>query len=109
MENLKKRYWAIISATRKGGKISQSIKDKEETYWSQFPENIIKAALEVHIEKYYSYRESYTRGIMRNMLKQQEAGRRIGKQVKENKFNNFETHNYSKEDLAVLERELLGF
>lgn len=113
LNSLKNQYWNVIRATRKSGKISENIIKKEEKYWSQFPEDIIEAALEVHIQKYYSFKESYTRGIMRNMLKQKEAGVGIKKTenpttVSKNKFNNFQAHPYSQEDLAALERDLLG-
>lgn len=102
MEELKRKYWQVLVRTRKSGRISQSVKEKEEEYWAQFPEDVVKEALRIHISRYPAYRESYTRGIMRNLMKQKEAGRPVAKQ---NSFQQFEQNDY---DFEKLEQELLA-
>lgn len=96
MEELKESYWKILCRTRKSGRISQSVKDKEEEYWRQFPDDVVKEALRIHIDRYPSYKECYTRGIMRNLAKAQEQGKihPCG-----NSFCQFPQRDYNFEDL----------
>lgn len=68
-EELRENYWRIIRRTRKSGRISQSVIDKEEAYWRQFSNDVVENALRIHISRYPSYKECYTRGIMRNLAK----------------------------------------
>lgn len=107
MEKLKEEYWKVIAKTRQSGRISDSVKAKEEQYWDAFPEQVVRQALEIHIKNYSGYRESYTRGIMRNINKKlQVAGKPVSKPG--NKFSNFNQRNYTEADYAALERKLLG-
>lgn len=91
-------YWKVLSRTRASGRISQSIKDKEEEYWSQFPKEVVEEALEIHMKRYPDRKEAYTRGIIRNLARQK-------KPVSSNKFNNMESRSY---DMDSLEKALLG-
>lgn len=102
MEELKKKYWRILARTRKSGRISPSVMNKEEQYWAQYPEDVVKEALRIHIDRYPAYKERYTRGIMRNLLKQKDAGKPI---ARENSFQQFKQNDY---DFDTLEKELLA-
>lgn len=102
LEQLKKEYWQVVSKTRQSGRISQSVKDKEEEYWSGFDEDVIMEALRIHISSYPSYKESYTRGIMRNLQLKKD---KTGKAGRENKFNDFEQNTY---DFDELEKALVS-
>lgn len=110
MEKLKEEYWKVVSKTRQSGRISDSVKAKEEQYWDAFPEQVVRQALEIHIKNYPGYRESYTRGIMRNINKKLQVTGSIApkKTNKSNRFNNFEQRNYSEADYDDMERRLLG-
>lgn len=68
-------YWETIAFTRKTGKVSANIMQTEMRYWQRFDADVVVAALAVHNEKYPTFRESYTRGIMRNMQADKDAGR----------------------------------
>lgn len=61
------KYFETISCTRLTGKLSESVKNREIKYWEKFSVPVVIHALEIHIQKYPSMRESYTRGIMRNL------------------------------------------
>lgn len=102
MEELKENYWKIVCRTRKSGRISQSVKDKEEEYWKQFPEDVVQEALQIHIDRYPSYKECYTRGIMRNLAKAKEEGKPVSRK---NNFLDFEQRNY---DFDELEKQLIN-
>lgn len=108
MEKLKEEYWKLIAETRTSGRISDSVKAKEEEYWDCFPEEVVKEALEIHIKNYRGYKENYTRGIMRNLKKKLDITGTVKQPQKQNKFINFEQRNYSEQDYARMERELLG-
>lgn len=99
---LKEEYWKVIRRTRKSGRISKSVIEKEGVYWSQFSEDIVCAALRVHIDRYPTYKEHYTRGIMRNMAVQKQKTGKVGKS---NQFNEFKENEY---DFEKLEEEILS-
>lgn len=101
-EELRKKYWTVLCRTRKFGRISQGVKDKEEAYWSQFPAEVVDEALRIHISRYTSYKECYTRGIIRNLAKEREQGR--GRQEK-NDFCRFPQRDY---DFDALEKQLVN-
>lgn len=69
------KYFETIACTRLTGKISESVKKREIKYWEKFSVPVVIHALEIHIQKYPSMRESYTRGIMRNLELQGYQGR----------------------------------
>lgn len=62
-----KQYFDCLKDTRKTGKISDNIIRTEIKYWEKFSVDVVMEALRVHIQKYPSMRETYTRGIMRNL------------------------------------------
>ncbi len=59
--------WEVIRFTRKTGSISVNIMKTEMAYWQKFDVDVVMEALKAHINQKQEYRESYTRGIMRNM------------------------------------------
>ena len=60
-------YWEAIRFTRKTGSLSVNIMKTEMAYWQKFDVDVVMEALKAHINQKQEYRESYTRGIMRNM------------------------------------------
>ncbi len=73
MDELRENYWKVISRTRKSGKISQSVKERIEAQWKAYDEDIVKEALQIHINRYPEYKETYTIGIMRNLQKRKQS------------------------------------
>lgn len=61
------KYFEQLRWTRKTGKISESIRNKELAYWEKFEPKVVIEALKTHMEKYPTMREEYTRGIIRNI------------------------------------------
>lgn len=107
LEELKKRYWSVVCKTRLSGRISPSIVAKMEEKWALYGEDVIRAALETHLEKYQGMKENYTLGIMRNMQRQKRQGIPL---QKGNQFCQFEQRtgvDYKKLE-AELEAELLA-
>ena len=102
LEELKEKYWRIVSQTRKSGRIAGSVKERIEREWKRFDEEVVLEALRIHIDRYRTYRENYTIGIMRNLQKQKDATGRIGNS---NKFGSMMKQDY---DMESLERELLA-
>ena len=89
------KYFETIACTRLTGKISDSVKNREIKYWEKFSVPVVIHALEIHIQKYPSIKESYTRGIMRNLEMQGYQGRekqdiikRRGYEIAEDMTNN---------------------
>lgn len=103
MEELIQKYWSIVSRTRQSGRISENIKAKEREYWAAFPEELVREALTIHIQKYPHMRENYTRGILRNLKRTFDAQGTIP--VRKPSFHNFQQREY---DYDALEKELLG-
>ena len=62
-----KKYFEVLADTRLTGKLSDGIKNREVKYWERFSVPVVIQALSIHTQKYPSMRESYTRGIMRNL------------------------------------------
>ncbi len=104
MEELKEKYWRILSRTRKSGRISPNVKQKAEQGWARFDGDVIKEALEIHISSYPHYKENYTIGIMRNLQRQKEAGR-TAVHKKAGSFNSGMKHDY---DMDAIERQILA-
>ena len=102
LEELKKEYWKVLARTRKSGRISQSVKDKEEERWKQFDGDVVAEALRIHISNYPDYKETYTRGIMRNLKLKKERTGMVGK---ENAFHGFRKNDY---DFDALEKALVN-
>ena len=99
MDELRENYWKVISRTRKSGKISPSVRERAEMQWKAYDEDVVKEALQIHINRYPEYKETYTIGIMRNLQKSKQSG------VKpKNSFGMKEKQDY---DFDELERLLL--
>lgn len=62
-----KKYFEVLADTRLTGKLSEGIKKREVKYWERFSVPVVIQALSIHTQKYPSMRETYTRGIMRNL------------------------------------------
>lgn len=45
-------YWDAVRFTRKSGKIAGTVIAREMDYWERFPEDVVMAALKIHIRKY---------------------------------------------------------
>ena len=100
LKQLKEEYWKVLCRTRKSGRIAQTVKDRVEGGWDKFDEDVVMEALRIHMSRYPGYKESYTVGIMRNLQKRKGAGGRV---KQENKFNQFEQHDY---DFAAIQKAL---
>lgn len=104
LKQLKEEYWKVLSRTRKSGRIAQSVKDRIEESWKRYDGDVVMEALQIHMSRYPGYRESYTVGIMRNIQKRKDAG---GRAKPENKFNQFEQHDYNFDAIQkALERNI---
>lgn len=62
-----KKYFEVLADTRLTGKLSDGIKNREVKYWERFSVPVVIQALSIHIQKYPYAKETYTRGIMRNL------------------------------------------
>lgn len=62
-----KKYFEALADTRLTGKVSEGIKNREVKYWERFSVLVVIQALSIHIQKYPYAKETYTRGIMRNL------------------------------------------
>lgn len=102
-EELKEQYWRTLAYTRKSGRISPNVKKKVEAQWDKYPQEIVEEALRIHIRQYRdpSYKENYTLGIMRNLLKQAQAGLRKPADRK-NAFHDYSQNEYDWD--ALLEK-----
>lgn len=99
-EELKEQYWRTLAYTRKSGRISPNVKKKAEAQWDKYPQEIVEEALRIHIRQYRdpSYKENYTLGIMRNLLKQAQAGLRKPEKGK-SAFHNYRQNEYDWDEL----------
>lgn len=103
LEEKKAEYWKVISPrTRKSGRIAESVRKRIESTWDRFDEDVILEALQIHMQRYPMYRETYTVGIMRNLQRKKAATGKVGK---DNPFNKIEQNDY---DFDELEKELLA-
>ena len=100
MDKLRENYWKVISRTRKSGKIIPSVRERVETQWKAYDEDVVKEALQIHINRYPEYKETYTIGIMRNLQK-----RKLSGVQPKNSFGMKEKQDY---DFDELERLLLN-
>lgn len=102
IKELKMQYWRVVSGTRKSGRIAESVKMRIEKKWDSYDDDVILEALQIHIDRYKAYKETYTIGIMRNLQKKKDM---TGKIKNENQFNQFMHTDY---DFEALEREILA-
>lgn len=102
LEEKKEEYWKIIARTRKSGRVAESVRTRIEGTWARFDEDVIMEALQIHMQRYPMYRETYTVGIMRNLQKRKDMTGRTGT---DNAFNRIEQNQY---DFEQLEKELLA-
>ena len=84
-----KKYFEVLADTRLTGKLSDGIKNREVKYWERFSVPVVIQALSIHTQKYPSMRETYTRGIMRNLEAQGYQGQ--GKAQERSKRKDYET------------------
>ena len=70
-----KKYFEVIADTRLTGKLSEGIRNREIKYWERFSVPVVIQALSIHIQKYPYAKETYTRGIMRNLEAQGYQGK----------------------------------
>lgn len=68
------QYWNTVRFTRKSGKIADSVKLREMEYWAKYPVDVVIEALKIHIAKYQTKTEDYTRGIIRRLAREKEMG-----------------------------------
>lgn len=102
LEAKKAEYWKIIAQTRKSGRIAESVRLRIEGTWDRFDEDVIIESLQIHMQRYPMYRETYTVGIMRNLQKRKDMTGRI---KTDNPFGRMEQNQY---DFEQLEKELLA-
>ena len=78
--DLIRKYWDMIRFTRKSGKVAVSVIAREMDYWERFSPEIVEQALTIHIQRYQTKPEEYTRGIMRRLHKERElkGGKHLG-------------------------------
>ena len=81
-----KKYFEVLADTRLTGKVSDGIKNREVKYWERFSVPVVIQALSIHIQKYPSMRETYTRGIMRNLEAQGYQGKTNQSRTKRKDF-----------------------
>lgn len=104
-EELRKSYWKTVSRTRRSGRISQSVIDRVEATWERFSPDVVEEALKIHRDRYAGYKENYTIGIMRNLQRDKDAGRPIGKRP----TSAWSGENLKRDyDYAALEEEILA-
>ena len=84
------KYFETIACTRLTGKMSESVKQREIKYWERFSVPVVIHALEIHLQKYPSMKESYTRGIMRNLELQGYQGREKQDHIKRKGYETVE-------------------
>lgn len=65
-------YWGLIATTRKTGAVADSIVEREMQYWERFSPEVVIEALKIHLRRYHTKREEYTRGIMRRIAAEKE-------------------------------------
>ena len=81
-----KKYFEVLADTRLTGKLSEGIRNREIKYWERFSVPVVMQALSIHIQKYPSIRETYTRGIMRNLEAQGYQGQVNQRSIKRKDF-----------------------
>ena len=81
-----KKYFEVIADTRLTGKLSEGIKNREVKYWERFSVPVVIQALSIHIQKYPYAKETYTRGIMRNLEAQGYQGKTNQSRTKRKDF-----------------------
>lgn len=75
-------YFDMLKFTRKTGRIAKNIMLRELSYWGRYPPEIVIEALSIHIQRYSTKREDYTRGIIRRIYR--EKGGQNGTDWKQN-------------------------
>lgn len=90
---LNKRYWSVISETRKTGKISRIVVYNTMNKWTKYDPVVIEYALKSHINSHAGKKEEYTIGIMRNTTKKEaeqgliSVGKKTRKEVNLDEFD----------------------
>ena len=81
-----KKYFEVLADTRLTGKLSEGIRNREIKYWERFSVPVVIQALSIHIQKYPYAKETYTRGIMRNLEAQGYQGQVNQRSIKRKDF-----------------------
>ncbi len=102
-EELRLSYWRIVSRTRQSGRISKSVIDRVEASWERFSPDVVAEALRIHRDRYAGYKENYTIGIMRNLQRDKDAGKPVGKRPAWSGENLKRDYDY-----GALEKEILA-
>lgn len=102
LEEKKAEYWKVIARTRKSGRIAESVRTRTEGTWARFDEDVVMESLQIHMQRYPMYKETYTVGIMRNLQKRKDT---TGRVKTDNPFGRMEQNQY---DFEQLEKELLA-
>lgn len=95
MEELREKYWSMVRRTRSTGRISPSVIAKAEEQWAKYDPDVVKEALQIHTRQYPAMKENYTLGIMRNLQRNKNAG----KKKPRNQFQKFEQREVDMEEL----------
>lgn len=66
------RYWEVIRFTRKSARVADSVKLRELEYWDRYPPDVVIEALDIHLSRYPTKQEDYTRGIIRRIMRERE-------------------------------------
>lgn len=76
------KYFKCLENTRKSKKISLNIIKNEIEYYKKHDFKIVLQALNLHLKFYQDKKEQYTRGIIRNIAREENAnaGQKITKQ-----------------------------
>jgi len=69
-------YWDTIRFTRKSARIAPSVKVREMQYWERYPPDLVIEALNIHLARYPTKGEDYTRGIIRRLAKERQLAER---------------------------------
>lgn len=67
-----REYWEMIRFTRRTGKVAANIVAREMDYWERFDSEVVIEALKIHLARYQTKQEDYTRGIMRRLAREKE-------------------------------------
>lgn len=69
-------YWKVMQKTRMSGRISRALIEKTEKKWKEFDADVVEEALLIHTSHHPDKKENYTLGIMKNLQRQKNGGRR---------------------------------
>ena len=92
--------------TRSSGKIYHGVIIKELEFWAGYKPDIVVRALMTHIDCYPDKKESYTRGIIKNMAADAERAPRPAPPnppPAKRRFQNYKGRDYSADDIEAMQ------